>query len=81
MQFQHSANYHFQKIIASDVDDLASTKLGRHRRYLQLQPGKLNCDQTQFWFDGILLGRERLSAGVQLEAAPPRNMLPFGVVM
>ncbi|PCK07493.1 MAG: AraC family transcriptional regulator [Alteromonadaceae bacterium] len=80
MQFPQTEN-HLREIRASDINELASTELGKNRRYLQLQPGSLNCDLTEVKLEGALLVRERLSTGVQIEAAPPDNFFPLGTVL
>jgi AraC family ethanolamine operon transcriptional activator len=81
MQFPQTSNHYFNKLKMAEIEHISNSKVGQNRRYLQLQPGKLDGDLTEIKLDGVILLREQLNAGVQIEAAPPDNFFPLATVL
>lgn len=68
-------------IYTSDIDELAQFQVNKNRRYIQLQPGKLQGRYLEVNLGGIQVFREDLSAGSLIEAAPDTRFLPFAAVL
>lgn len=81
MQFPQTSNHYCRQLKMSDIEELSTTVSGQSRRYLQLQPGKLDCSLSEVSLDGIILLREQLNAGSQIEAAPPGNFFPLATIL
>ncbi len=80
MQFPQTPKHFFKQLKKVDIAELSSSEIGRNRRYLQLQPGKLQGSLSEIYLDGVILIREQLSTEVQIEAAPPANFVPLATL-
>ncbi|NQZ09933.1 MAG: helix-turn-helix domain-containing protein [Algicola sp.] len=81
MQFPQTSNHYFDKLKMAEIEHISNSKVGQNRRYLQLQPGKLDGNLTEIKLDGVILLREQLNASVQIEGAPPENFFPLAIVL
>ena len=81
MQFPQTSNHYARQLKMSDIEEISTTISGQSRRYLQLQPGKLDCNLSEVALDGVILLREQLNAGTQIEAAPPGNFFPLATIL
>ncbi|TWX66717.1 helix-turn-helix domain-containing protein [Colwellia demingiae] len=68
-------------ISTSDIDELSHFQINKNRRYTQLHPGKLKGDYVEVNLGGVQIFREKLSAGVLIEAAPASSFLPFATLL
>jgi AraC family ethanolamine operon transcriptional activator len=81
MQFPQSLPSHIKQLTFTDVEQLENCELAKYRRYLQLKPGLLDCKINEIKLDGVILGRERLNLGMQIEAAPPKEIVPIAALL
>lgn len=81
MHFPQSPNLFLTKTCASDIEEVAATDIGSIRQYTQLEPCSLHFHLTELKLDGLVLIREQLNAGMTIEAVPPENFVPLGVLL
>ncbi|WP_281648473.1 helix-turn-helix domain-containing protein [Parendozoicomonas sp. Alg238-R29] len=80
-QFPHTTDFLIRRISTTDIEQLKNSEVGRHRRYLQLNPGTLENRLCEIKLDGVILVREQLNVGVQIQAGPPDNFFPLAVAL
>ena len=81
MQFPQSLPHQFKQLTFTDIEQLDDCALVKHRRYIQLRPGILNCRVNEISLDGVVIGRERLNLGIQIDAAPPKEIVPIAALL
>jgi len=81
MQFPQSSSQFLQRTHSTNIEDLALSTIGANRRYTQLEASTLGFNMTVCQLDGLILIREQLGAGMQIEAAPPENFIPFATMI
>jgi AraC family ethanolamine operon transcriptional activator len=81
MRFSENTDTLFTTTCSKDINKLAMTKTGSIRRYTQLEPATSEFSLSEFQLDGALLLRETLNTSMQIEAAPPENYIPIGVMI
>lgn len=82
MQNSQSARTHpFLHLHATDVTVLEEAQPEKRRRYVQLTPGPINGELIQLQTPVVQVFRERVDAGMRVEAAPPRHLVPFSVAL
>jgi len=64
-----------------DLGELAEAQPDKNRRYVQLEPGALVGDLLDARLGRVQIFRERLDAGMLLEAAPAATLVPFGILL
>lgn len=64
-----------------DTDDLVAAQPDKNRRYVQLRPGAMESELLDARLGNVQVFRERLGAGMFVQAAPPAHLVPFGVVL
>ncbi|MCC6766167.1 MAG: helix-turn-helix domain-containing protein [Deltaproteobacteria bacterium] len=63
------------------MGELAAAQPGKNRRYVQLEPGPMEAELVDARLGSVQVFRERLGAGMFVEAAPPSSLLPFGIIL
>ncbi|MCC6848434.1 MAG: helix-turn-helix domain-containing protein [Deltaproteobacteria bacterium] len=63
------------------MHELAAAQPGKNRRYIQLEPGPMEAELVDARLGSVQVFRERLGAGMFVEAAPPASLLPFGIIL
>ncbi len=81
MHFPQTSEFRYRTIQATDIEQLSTSEVGRHRRYLQVQPGLLKGQLTEIKLDGVILVREQLNASLHIEAGPPAHFVPLGTLL
>jgi AraC family ethanolamine operon transcriptional activator len=70
----------FRHLRATDVAELEDAQPEKRRRYQQLTPGPIHAQFVQIQTPSVQVFRERVDAGLRVTAAPPRHLVPFGVM-
>jgi AraC family ethanolamine operon transcriptional activator len=81
MQFPQSLIQPVNQLHVWDINQLANSEVGQYRRYMQLKPGELDCRIKEVKLDGVVLLREKLNVGIQIEAAPPAEIVPLAAIL
>lgn len=71
----------FRHLRATDVAELEEAQLEKSRRYVQIEPGPFQAELIVLQSPTVQIFRERLDAGVRVEAAPPRHLVPLGIAL
>jgi AraC family ethanolamine operon transcriptional activator len=71
----------FRHLRATDVAELEEAQPEKQRRYVQLEPGPFQAELIVLQSPTVQIFRERMDAGVRVEAAPPRHLVPLGIAL
>lgn len=73
-------NDNFRVISTYDTQQLAKFQENKHRRYTQLQPGKIKAEYIELNLGIVQVFRETLNVGARIEAAPDPSFVPFASI-
>jgi AraC family ethanolamine operon transcriptional activator len=72
---------HNRHLLAAGAEELEEAQPEKRRRYVQLGVGPLCGELHELQATSFQVFRERLDVGMRVEAAPPRHLVPFSVIL